>query len=174
MPAVVVTNHASYADAILLTAVLPEEPRFAAKAEFARQPVLGPLMRRIGVRFVERAATLRAIEDAHAIARAVTAGESPVLFPEGTFTRAPGLRTFHLGAFAAAAESHRPVVPITLRGTRSVLRDGSWLPRRHAVEVIVHAPILPRDTGWNEVLRLRDEARRAILADCGEPDAGTP
>ncbi len=171
LPAVVVTNHASYADAVILTAVLPQELRFAAKAEFAGHPVVGPLMRRIGVRFVERFATLQAIEDAHAIARAVAAGESPVLFPEGTFTRAPGLRPFHLGAFAAAAESGRPVVPVSLRGTRSVLRDGSWLPRRRAVQVVIHAPLVPRDTGWTEVLRLRDEARRAILADCGEPDA---
>lgn len=171
LPAVFVTNHASYADAIVLTAVLPQELRFAAKAEFARHPVAGPLMRRTGVRFVERFATLQAIEDAHSIARAVAAGESPLLFPEGTFTRAPGLRAFHLGAFAAAAESRRPVVPISLRGTRSVLRADSWLPRRHAVEVVIHAPLFPRDTGWSEVLRLRDEARRAILADCGEPDA---
>ncbi len=173
LPAVVVTNHASYADAIILTAVLPDELRFAAKAEFARHPVAGPLMRRLGVRFVERFATLQAIEDAHEISRAVVGGESPVLFPEGTFTRAPGLRAFHLGAFAAAAESRRPVVPIALRGTRSVLRDGSWLPRRHAVEVVIHAPLEPRGSGWNEVLRLRDEARRAILAECGEPDAAS-
>jgi 1-acyl-sn-glycerol-3-phosphate acyltransferase len=171
LPAVVIANHASYADSIVLMAVLPLEARFAAKAEFARHPVAGPLMRRMGVRFVERFATLQAIEDAHAIARAVAAGESPVLFPEGTFTRAPGLRAFHLGAFAAAAESGRPVVPVALRGTRSVLRDGSWLPRRHGVEVIVGAPLVPRDTGWSEALRLRDEARRAILAGCGEPDA---
>ena len=174
LPAIVVANHSSYADSIVLTALLPAELRFAAKRELAAVPGMGALLRRTGVRFVERFDTYQAIQDAREIARAVACGESPVLFPEGTFTRAPGLGAFHLGAFVAAAESGRPVVPVSLRGTRSVLRADSWVPRRHPVEVRVHAPVWPRGSGWSEALRLRDEARRAILAGCGEPDAASP
>ena len=103
--------------------------------------------------------------------RPLAAGEPAVIFPEGTFTRAPGLLAFHMGAFAAAAESGRPVVPVTLRGTRSVLRDESWLPRRRPLEVLVHEPIWPRGTDWSEAVRLRNAARAVILEHCGEPDA---
>ena len=173
LPAVVVANHCSYADSVVLTALLPAELRFAAKRELAEHPAAGPLLRRIGVRFVERFSAQQAIEDAREIAAAVARGESPVLFPEGTFTRAPGLGAFHMGAFAAAAESGRPVLPVSLRGTRSVLRDGSWLPRRHPVKVLVHDALWPKGKGWSEALRLRDEARRAILAGCGEPDGAS-
>jgi len=60
-------------------------------------------------------------------------------------------------------------VPVSLRGTRSVLRDGSWWPHRHAVHVHVHVPLQARDTGWHEALRLRDAAREQIAATCGEP-----
>jgi len=170
LPAVVVANHASYADAIVLAAMLPANVRFVAKREFAAQPGTGWLFRRVGVRFVERFATRRAIEDARELADGVREGESPMLFPEGTFWRAPGLRQFHMGAFAAAAQSGRPVLPVALHGTRSVLRGGSWLPRRHPVEVFIGAPLWPKAKGWEEALRLRDEARKTILEHCGEPE----
>ncbi|HUF82402.1 MAG TPA: AMP-binding protein, partial [Burkholderiales bacterium] len=116
LPAVVVANHASYADAILLAALLPPDIKFVAKRELAAYPA-GPFLRRIGVRFVERFRTQRAIEDARELADGVRGGESQLLFPEGRFWRAPGLRQFHMGAFAAAAQSGRPVLPVALRGT---------------------------------------------------------
>jgi 1-acyl-sn-glycerol-3-phosphate acyltransferase len=132
--------------------------------------VLGWLLARFGTRFVERFAAREAIEGARELAAAARAGESLVLFPEGTFTREPGLRAFHMGAFVAAAQSGRPLVPVALRGTRSVLRDGSWLPRRAPVEVFIGAPLAPAGAGWSDAIALRDAARETILARCGEPD----
>ena len=171
MPAVIVANHSSYCDFLLLTALQPAEATFAAKREFAAHPLVGPILRRLGVRFVERFDTRQAVQDAHELARMVAAGEPAVIFPEGTFTRAPGLLAFHMGAFAAAAESGRPVVPVTLRGTRSVLRDGSWLARRRPLEIFVHEPLWPRGADWSEAIRLRNAARAVILEHCSEPDA---
>jgi 1-acyl-sn-glycerol-3-phosphate acyltransferase len=169
-PAVYVANHASYLDAVLLTALLPPGAHFAAKREFASAPLLGWLLARIGTRFVERFAAREAIEGARELAVAARAGESLVLFPEGTFTREPGMRAFHMGAFVAAAQSGRPLVPVALRGTRSVLRDGAWLPRRAPVQVHIGAPLAPRGADWSDALALRDAARQAILAHCGEPE----
>jgi 1-acyl-sn-glycerol-3-phosphate acyltransferase len=169
---VFVSNHTSYVDSLILTAVLPPGAHFAAKREFASVPVLGWLLARFGTRFVERFDAREAIEGARELASATRAGESLVLYPEGTFTREPGLRPFHMGAFVAAAQSGRPVVPVALRGTRPVLRDGSWLPRRAPVEVHIEKPLAPRGSGWSDALALRDAARRAILAHCGEPDRG--
>jgi 1-acyl-sn-glycerol-3-phosphate acyltransferase len=174
-PSVSVANHASYVDSLILTALLPAGAHFAAKHEFASVPVLGWLLARLGTRFVERFAAREAIEGARELAAAAGAGESLVVYPEGTFTREPGLRSFHMGAFVAAAQSGRPVVPVALRGTRSVLRAGSWLPRRAPVEVFIGRPIPPRGAGWSDALALRDAARAAILARCGETDlAGWP
>jgi hypothetical protein len=59
---------------------------------------------------------------------------------------------------------------VTLRGTRSVLRDGSWWPRRHALWVRAHLPLAAGGAGWSSALQLRDAARRIIAAECGEPD----
>jgi 1-acyl-sn-glycerol-3-phosphate acyltransferase len=96
-----------------------------------------------------------------------------LFFPEGTLYRMPGLRRFHLGAFVAAAQANMPVVPIALRGTRSVLRDIEWFPRRGAIEVSVGAALVPQPDGdrWHEALRLSESSRRFLLDHCGEPDA---
>jgi hypothetical protein len=64
------------------------------------------------------------------------------------------------------------VVPLVLRGTRSILRAGQWLLRRSAVRVIIHPPIPPLGTDWSAAITLRDAVRQQILRDCGEPDLG--
>ncbi|MGB7542702.1 MAG: AMP-binding protein [Burkholderiales bacterium] len=169
---VVVSNHASYLDSILLTATLPGEVGFAAKRELADRPAVGWLLGRIGVRFVTRFDAQRGVEDTHDLVAATRRGESLAFFPEGTFFRNPGLGPFHMGAFVVSAESGEPVVPVTLRGTRSVLRDGTWLPRRQPIQVLIHSPLRPQGQDWSAALRLRNEARRIILEHCGEPDLG--
>jgi 1-acyl-sn-glycerol-3-phosphate acyltransferase len=93
-----------------------------------------------------------------------------VFFAEGTFTRTPGLLPFHLGAFIAACRTGLPVVPVALRGTRSVMRSDHWFPRRGAVQVTVSPPIMPDGDDFAAALRLRDATRARILEFCGEPD----
>jgi 1-acyl-sn-glycerol-3-phosphate acyltransferase len=84
-----------------------------------------------------------------------------------------------MGAFIAAATAGVPVVPVAIRGTRAILREDSWFPRRGAVTVTVGAPVSPE--GMTEevagdpravAVRLRDAARAEILRHCGEPDLG--
>ncbi len=167
--AVVTANHASYVDWLVLTAVLPAQVGFVAKRELARAGPLRWVLSRMGTRFVERDDVHASVEDAKALLQAVRAGESLVFFPEGTLSRAPGLKPFHMGAFVTAAEAGVAVLPVSLRGTRSVLREGSWRPRRHPVQVHVHAPLQPAGVQWHDALALRDAARERIASTCGEP-----
>ncbi len=167
--AVVVVNHASYVDWLLLTAVLPSGMSFVAKRELAQSWPLRWVLSRMGTRFVERDDVHRSVEDAKSLLLAVQAGESLVFFPEGTLTRAPGLRGFQMGAFVVAAQVGVALVPVSLRGTRSVLRDGSWWPRRQPVQIQVHAPLRARGPDWHAAVQLRDAARERIAATCGEP-----
>lgn len=166
---VVAANHASYIDWLLLAAVLPAEMSFVAKRELAQSGPLRWLLLRMGTHFVERDDVHASVEDAKALLAAVQAGQSLVFFPEGTLTRAPGLRGFHMGAFVTAAQAGVALLPVTLRGTRSVLRDGSWWPHRHPVQVHVDAPLHAKGHEWHGALQLRDAARERIAAFCGEP-----
>lgn len=97
-----------------------------------------------------------------------------MFFPEGGFTRVTGVMPFHMGAFVAAAEAGLPVVPVAIRGTRSILRADSWFPRRGNITVVIGETIMPRaGARWIAAGVLRDEARRHILRHCGEPDLAT-
>jgi 1-acyl-sn-glycerol-3-phosphate acyltransferase len=170
--AVVVFNHASYMDAVVLAAVLPGEPAFVAKKELSEQFFAGVLLRRLGVQFVERFDAAASLADAQAVTDMAKRGRLFVFFPEGTFTRRAGLLGFYLGAFKVAADTGLPVVPGVLRGTRTMLRGEQWFPRRTPISVEIAEPIQPSGTDFSAMLGLRDAARAAMLARVGEPDLG--
>ena len=169
---VIASNHQSYLDGVLLTAVLPRPARFLIKADLAGSALLGRPLRRLGALFVDRfdaAAGVAALADTRTV---LAAGSALAVFPEGTFKRMPGVLPFHLGAFVTAAEARVPLVPLAIHGTRSVLRAGSWFPRRGAVTITLAAPLSSAATGdrWANAMALRDHARRHILAYAAEPD----
>jgi 1-acyl-sn-glycerol-3-phosphate acyltransferase len=167
-PIIMVSNHASYIDAIVLGAVLPPDFSFAAKRELLDVALIGPALRRLDMAFVERVDPGRGVEDTRVLQARVHAGESLIFFPEGGLRRASGLQRFKLGAFVIAAETATPVVPVTLNGTRSLLRDGAWLPRRSQVQVTIGEPIPATGPGWDPALALRDAARQAVASHLQE------
>ena len=161
-PAILVANHSSYVDAAVLLAALPVEFVFVAKRELVRSPVIGTVIRKVGHLAVERHDPGQSAADAgHATAR-LRAGTSLLFFPEGTFLRGPGLLPFRLGAFKAAVETGRPVVPVGLRGAREILPAHAWAPRPGSITLAVGPAITPKATGWPEMVRLRDLTRAEI------------
>ena len=73
-----------------------------------------------------------------------------------------------MGAFKAAVDTNSPLLPVTLQGTRKVLRDGFLLPSYHQINVIVSPVIRPRGKDWKEAIRLRDRVHCEILKNSGE------
>lgn len=169
-PYVLVANHASYLDGIVLTAALPGVFSFVAKRELTGRLIARLFLQRIGVEFVERFDPQRGVTDTRRLAEAVHGGRALVFFPEGTFDRRPGLRPFHMGAFVTAVEAGVPVVACTIRGTRSILRPNEWFPRRGVIGVAFGEPFPADGKDWAAAVRLRDRARTEILRGCGEPD----
>ncbi len=167
---ILVANHASYLDGLVLMAFLPWQYSFVGKAELRGNFFARIFLSRVGTEFVERFDMQKGVADARLLAKVAVAGQSLLFFPEGTFTRMPGLREFHMGAFMAACDAQAAVIPITLRGTRSKLRENSGFPRRGGVGLIVGDAIMPKGKDWNAAVKLRDSARVVILSRCGEPD----
>ena len=168
--AMLVFNHSSYMDALVLATVLPGEPAIVAKRELSGHRVAGPLLRRLGVPFVERYDVSGSLADAEKLVDLARQGHLLVFFPEGTFTRRPGLSGFYMGAFKVAAEAKLPIFPGVIRGTRSMLRGDQWFPRRASVSVEIGEPIWPSGTDFASLLQLRDQVRESVLSRCGEPD----
>jgi 1-acyl-sn-glycerol-3-phosphate acyltransferase len=169
---VMTANHASYVDVLALVAALPRPVSFVAKAELSRSFFTRLPLTRLGTLFVERFDPQKGLEDYRQLARASRRKLPLLFFPEGTFRRMPGLLPFHMGAFAAAAAANLPIVPVVLRGTRSILRSGSWFPRPGRITLTICPPIRPEASGhrWRIALKLRDTVRQAMLQHCGEPD----
>jgi 1-acyl-sn-glycerol-3-phosphate acyltransferase len=168
--AIFTANHASYIDGLALLLALPGDIAFVAKNELAKQFFAGLFLRALGACFVERTDPEAGVEDAQRLAATARIGRPLVFFPEGTFFRAEGLRAFHLGAFAAAAEANLPIVPVALRGTRSILRSDQWRIRRGNITIRIERALHATDTGFAAAVALRNEARKVILDHCGEPD----
>jgi 1-acyl-sn-glycerol-3-phosphate acyltransferase len=168
---IVVANHSSYIDSPLLGSVLPGRFSFIAKKDFNSR-LFKFLIQRLGAVFVERFVAASAVKDTQELIRAVQRKRNLAVFPEGTFTRASGLRAFRIGAFFAAVRSGAPIVPVSIQGTRSLLRAEWMLPRRVRAKIVISPPIWPKSDTWDEAIRLRDEARKEILEHSDEPDLG--
>jgi 1-acyl-sn-glycerol-3-phosphate acyltransferase len=120
-PALLVSNHRSYADIPALAACLPVT--FVAKAEVLDWPVMGAAAARAGTLFVKRGDARSGAKVLRAMRTLAGAGVSVVIFPEGTTIGPPGIGEFHRGSFQLAAAAKIPVVPVALEYTRI---DDAW------------------------------------------------
>jgi 1-acyl-sn-glycerol-3-phosphate acyltransferase len=167
---IVVSNHSSYADSPILAAALPVHISYVAKRELTGNVVSRLFLQRLRTEFVERFESRKSTTDARKVIRSAQQGRSFIFFPEGTFYRMPGLQPFRMGAFLTAAKAGVPVVPVAIRGSRSLLRGDTWFPRRTVVTVQVCPPVAPQGKEWDAAVALRDAVRAEILKYCGEPD----
>jgi 1-acyl-sn-glycerol-3-phosphate acyltransferase len=168
-PYVLLANHGSYLDGILLVGALGRQHAFIAKREFLSYAISRLFLSAIGSLYVERFDAARGVEDVRRFTEHARRGACLAIFPEGTFTRQTGLRPFLMGAFVIAADAAIPVVPVSIEGAREILRDASWFPTRGGVRITIGKPIAPQGTGWQAAVDLRERARRVMLAQGAEP-----
>ena len=161
-PFVFVANHQSHFDIAAILGFIPGYTRFTAKKELFREPVLGLVMRTMGMVPIDREDTSRSIERL----RRLRAGDhSLVFFPEGTRSRTGTLKPFKKGAFVTAIELGLPIVPIACRGGRAIMPAGGYLSIVPGeMELIVLEPIATTGLGYDQRDDLADRARAAIAA----------
>lgn len=160
-PYVVVSNHESFAD-ILLISFLPWEMKWLSKASFFRIPVVGWMMSLAGDIPVHRG-------DARSAARAMLAcrdrlrrGVSVMIFPEGTRSMKPDLLPFKDGAFRLAIDEQLPILPLALAGTRTALPKKGFVMQRADAEVTILEPIDTKGMTTKDVPELRDRVQKMI------------
>ncbi len=160
-PYVVVANHESFVD-ILLISHLPWEMKWLSKAEFFRIPGVGWLMRLAGdipVVRGDRGSVGDALEQCrNRLARRV----SVMIFPEGTRTEDGTLGSFKAAAFLLAIEAQAPVLPLAVRGTSAALRKHDWRLGVADAEVRVLEPISTHGMNRRDAVRLRRQVRQRI------------
>ncbi|NGY03854.1 lysophospholipid acyltransferase family protein [Solimonas terrae] len=168
--AIVVCNHASYVDGIVLTAALPRRYSFVVQDGAAGWPLVGQCLTRMGVIYVNRRDARAGARTTRALMHKLGANEPLAIFAEGTFKPEPGLLPFKVGAFMMAARCDVPVVPAAIRGSRRLYGGGRRLPRWSRLEIEIGRPLHPIGKDRDAALVLRAEARDAVLQLSGEPE----
>ena len=165
---VITANHSSFIDGILLYVFLDQPLTFVSSTDMEHQFLVGRIMRGFGCVFVERGRAERSANSVDKLVSTIRGGQHLLIFPEGSISERPGLRVFHLGAFETAASSTCQIVPVGIRGTRDILRPGSFLPHPGAVRIVIGTAIMPTGPEFSDRVTLRDQARDAIARLCGE------
>ncbi len=170
-PSVIAANHSSFIDGLMLYVYLDQPVTFVASTDMEHQFLVGRVMRGFGCVFVDRGRAERSAAAVEQLVNTIRGGLHLLIFPEGSISAQPGLRVFRLGAFEAAASSNCPVVPVGIRGSREVLRPGSFRPHHGAVRITIGEPVQPAGNEFSDRVVMRDRVRDAIAKLCGEEDS---
>lgn len=163
---VLMSNHRSHFDALLLYGYLGLRFLWVMKKELRKAPFLGPACARIGHIFIDRkdhAQAVQALRDG--LARAE--GASVLFFPEGTRSPTRELLPFKKGGFVLAADAGLPILPLTVRGSERILPSRTLLVRPFkTVDITFHAPVpAPADAAARDALMETVRARIASALD---------
>jgi 1-acyl-sn-glycerol-3-phosphate acyltransferase len=185
-----VANHVSWLDIFVLNAIHPA--RFIAKAELARWPLVGRLVRNVGTLFVERARK----SDTHRINRnaadALANGDVVAVFPEGKTSDGTDVLPFKSSLLQSVVEANGHVQPVALRycattgelsllpayfGNVTMLRSLWQITSARSLVVEVHAAsrLAASATHRRDLARAAEAAiRAALLGQAAAMEPGTP
>jgi 1-acyl-sn-glycerol-3-phosphate acyltransferase len=162
-PYVVVSNHESFVD-MLLISHLPFEMKWMSKSEFFKIPFMGWMMHLAGdirlVRGTKKAGVQALLDCRERLEKKV----SVMIFPEGTRSKSGELGEFKDGAFRLALQAGVPILPLAVHGTRDALIKHDWRFGYSRAEVRVLDPIPTAGLAESDVEDLRDRTRDAISA----------
>jgi 1-acyl-sn-glycerol-3-phosphate acyltransferase len=135
------SNHRSNFDIPVLLGCLPIQFRWLAKAELFKIPIFGRAMRAAGYVQIDRSNRVAAFKSIDQVASKMKNGVSVMIFPEGTRSEDGDLKPFKKGGFVMAVDTGVPIVPVILRGTRSIMAKGSWRIKPGNVTLSIEKPI---------------------------------
>ena len=166
-----VSNHQSIYDIPVVFSALPFQLRIIAKESLGRFPFLGWHLRRTGHLLVDRRNPDRAgiLRQWKAL---VGQGLSLIVFPEGTRSTDGRVGLFKAGSVLLAIEAQLPIVPVSIDGTRHVMRKGGMTTFPGHASLVVHAPIETRGMASTDARALAEQLR-SIVAECVDENAGT-
>jgi 1-acyl-sn-glycerol-3-phosphate acyltransferase len=139
-PHIFASNHVSWFDVPALAKILPRY-KFVAKAELFKVPIFGGGMRAAGMIELQRDNRKAAFGAYDVAAERIRAGNSVVVFPEGTRGHAYPLRPFKKGPFVLAIAAGVPIVPIIVHGTIEIMPKGSLWAQPGTIDVHLLEPV---------------------------------
>jgi 1-acyl-sn-glycerol-3-phosphate acyltransferase len=135
------SNHQSNFDIPVLLAYLKVQFRWLAKEELFKIPFFGYAMQRVGYISINRSDRRSAFLSLKRAAQIIRGGVSVLIFPEGTRSLDGQIRPFKKGGFILALDAGVPIVPVVIRGTRSIMPKERLRIRPGRVSLEILAPI---------------------------------
>lgn len=160
-----VSNHQSNFDILLLLSYLPVSKGFVAKVELAKFPFINEWMKRIHCLFMDRHDIKQSAQIIIEGIKQLKSGINMVIFPEGTRSKTGELGEFKAGSFKLAVKSKRPLVPITIDGTRKIMEANNYKIKAETVNLYIHKPIDTTQLSKEEIAELPEKVKAIIEAD---------
>lgn len=142
-PVLFVANHQGMFDILVLLGYVDKPLGFIAKKEIKKIPIISSWMEELKCVFIDRSnrrAAIKVIDDGIA---SLKAGQSMVIFPEGTRSRGGEVQTFKSGSLRLATRANVPIVPIAINGTYKLLEANDMKMKGDHVRLTVCDPIMP-------------------------------
>ncbi|HAG50724.1 MAG: hypothetical protein A2X87_07835 [Deltaproteobacteria bacterium GWC2_42_51] len=140
-PQILASNHQGAFDILALQAFIPMQFRWVAKKSLFKIPIVGWSMSLAGYVGIERERASSAYKSIEAAAERIKNGTSVLIFPEGTRSATGELLPFKRGGFLLAVKSGVPVIPISITGTKDIMKKGSVLINPGRIKIVIGRPI---------------------------------
>jgi len=161
---VIVTNHQSLIDIIVVLASLPLHFKFMAKQELYAVPFVGWHMALAGyipIMRTSRESGRKAMDLAHQWLRK---GVSVLFFPEGTRSLNGQIHDFKMGAFKVAQEEDVEILPVVIEGTGDVIPKKSWRVKKLTrFDVSIGRPVRIQRNRPDALAKVRDSVRSEMI-----------
>jgi 1-acyl-sn-glycerol-3-phosphate acyltransferase len=160
---VYVANHVNIFDMFAIYQAVPQFTRALEHVDHFSWPFIGPLLTAAGQIPVDPENHRTTVAGLKKAAEMIEQGQSITVLPEGSRTLDGSVGPFFAGAFRLAIRAGVPVVPLAIRGGRSVSRRGDWRIRPGKEEVLIGTPIPTESTKLSEAEALAEKCRQTVI-----------
>lgn len=168
-PVVVMGNHQSCFDIMLVLGYIDKPLAFIAKKELARLPLISQWMKFFGCLFLDRRDVRQAAQVFQRAVEAVRNGWSMVIFPEGTRSRSAEMREFKKGSMKLPVRANVPIVPISIDGTYKVYEGNGSMIGSADITLTISPPILPKDYAGMGTAQLAQMVQQKVAGKLTAP-----
>jgi 1-acyl-sn-glycerol-3-phosphate acyltransferase len=155
-------NHQSIYDIPILFSSIPFQLRIVAKQSLGRIPFLGWHLHRAGHLLVDRRNPGPGIVEK--MARLISASSSLIVFPEGTRSIDGQVARFKKGSFVVAIDAGLPVVPVSIAGSRHVMKKGRLMVAPGKIDLTIHEPVPTNGVPRNDVIPFAERVRGIVAS----------
>ena len=161
-------NHQSLFDVAALFTAIPLTARFMAKKELYKIPIFGWALAATGTIKIDRSNREKSIASMNDALARIRRGVSVIVFPEGTRSEDGQIQAFKKGGFVLALKGSIPVVPVSISGSRFILRKHNARVIPGKIKIIIGDPIDTSQYSYQDREELSNTVRNFIVENYDE------